>query len=79
MKKSKLGEKIMWHQVQLKNQHKVEMYTDMTMDKLLNLPMSNLQIMERQLESIYKSKQKELHKKNNKTQKSNNIEIGMPL
>jgi hypothetical protein len=39
------------------------MYKDMTTDKLLNLPMWNLQIMERQLESIYKSKQKEMHKK----------------
>jgi hypothetical protein len=79
MKKYKIGEMIMWHQVQLKNEHKVEMFTDMTTDKLLNLPMSNLQIMERQLESIYKLKQNELNKKKQKTQKGSNIEIEMPL
>jgi hypothetical protein len=51
MKKLKIGEKILWHQGQLKNEHKVEIYKDMTTDKVLNLTKSNLQIWERQLKS----------------------------
>jgi RNase H len=79
MKKLKLGEKLIWHKDKLKTEHKIEIYTDMHIDKLLNMPMANLQIMERQLESLYKTKQIEKHKKIRKTQESNNVEHGMPL
>jgi hypothetical protein len=78
MKKQKLSEKLIWHRNKLK-EHGIAIYTDMHTNKLLNMPMANLQIMERQLESMYKTKQKELKEKEKITKTNNEIESGMPL
>jgi hypothetical protein len=78
MKKYKLSKKVIWHRDQLK-EHKIDIYKDMHTDKLLNMPMANLQIIERQLESMYKTKQKAEQKKKKLTKTSNTVETGMPL
>jgi hypothetical protein len=78
MKKYKLGTKIMWLQKQL-HEMKIEIYTDVNIDKLMNLPMANIQIMERQLESMYNTQKSEIKQKVRTIPKNVNIELGMPL
>jgi hypothetical protein len=78
MKKYKLGENIMWLQKQL-HAMDIAIYTHVNIDKLMNLPMANLQLMERQLESMYNKQKSEIKQKVRNIQMNDEIELGMSL
>jgi hypothetical protein len=59
MKKVKLGDKIILQRDQLKLYDDIVLYTDITPEKILQLPLANLQMIDRQLENLYKTHPKE--------------------
>jgi hypothetical protein len=58
MKKVKLCEKIIWQRDQLAS-YDIVLYKDSDYDTLVRLPIANLQMIERQMENLYKNRPKE--------------------